>query len=126
MSTVNKCTPEQLLKIGQETLNQLKETNQLITLYKWYSGAGIDEETLQDMSKSHSDINRLYKEYKQAQQDQLLTQGLTSKFNPIMSIFLLKAKHGYMETDKRILTGDKSAPISISIVPDTTIKDIEA
>ncbi len=47
----------------------------------------------------------------------LLLKRTTGRFNPTGAIFQLKTKHGYIETEKQILAGDKTAePIQITIV----------
>jgi hypothetical protein len=50
------------------------------------------------------------------QEASLVENGLIGKFNPTMSIFLLKSNHGYIETEKRILAGDKENPLEGLIV----------
>lgn len=116
---------DDILNIGRQTLNSLLASGQLVTLYNWSSACNISDSYLTELGKTHSEINELIKEFKVAQEHQLESNGLSGKFNSIMSIFLLKAKHGYMETDKRILTGDKDNPVTIKVIQDTTLGNIE-
>lgn len=46
----------------------------------------------------------------------MLLQRTTGRFNPTGAIFQLKTKHGYIETEKQMLVGDKNEPINITIV----------
>lgn len=45
-----------------------------------------------------------------------LQQRVLGRYNPTGAIFLLKANHGYMETEKKVITGDSKEPLLIEII----------
>lgn len=48
-------------------------------------------------------------------QELRLQQRILGRYNPTGAIFLLKTKHGYIETEKKILGGDTKDPLEIII-----------
>lgn len=63
----------------------------------------IDTDTINDWVK-HDDKKEFsvaIKKLKEAQKEKLMQLGLQGKYNPAMSIFLLKANHGMIETEKK-------------------------
>lgn len=83
---------------------------------------GIHKETLQDWAHKknkegeleHPTFSDLVKNAELIQETRL-QQRVLGRYNPTGAIFLLKTKHGYMETDKRVLAGDSNAPVEIII-----------
>jgi hypothetical protein len=63
----------------------------------------------------HGEFPYLIKELETIQEFRL-QQRIMGRYNPTGGMFLLKTKHGYIETEKQILAGDKAAePIHITI-----------
>lgn len=77
---------------------------------------GINTDTVVEWIKEKPEFSVAIKDLEQLQRDRLIRNGLVGKYNPTMSIFLLKANHGMIETEKRILAGDKDSPIEPLIV----------
>jgi hypothetical protein len=48
-----------------------------------------------------------------------LQQRTLGRYNPTGAIFLLKANHNFMESEKKILAGDRTEPLTIEIVEET-------
>ena len=45
-----------------------------------------------------------------------LMQRTLGRYNPTGAIFQLKANHGFMESEKRVIAGDKNEPLQIEII----------
>lgn len=79
---------------------------------------GKDEDTvnlwLDDDSKETKELFGAIKRIKHAQREQLMDDGLYGgkEVNNAMAIFLLKANHGMMETDRHVYEGEN---LSISL-----------
>jgi hypothetical protein len=85
----------------------------------------VNDDTLVEWEKVHPEFSAAVKRITQIQKVDLVKGGLTQKFNPTMSIFLLKANHGMIETEKRILAGDKDNPlIPVPIMGSEKVKDV--
>jgi hypothetical protein len=67
-----------------------------------------------DGSLEHEQFFGTIKRIKNYQKLQLLKRTL-GRYNPSGAIFQLKANHGLMESEKRILTGDTKEPLNIII-----------
>lgn len=68
----------------------------------------------EDGTLEHPEYSHLI-ERAEAIQETRLQQRVLGRYNPTGAIFLLKTKHGYMETDKRVLAGDSKDPLEIII-----------
>jgi hypothetical protein len=68
----------------------------------------VYEDTITNWGKKHKEFLGAIKKLKQMQKMTLKASGLTQAFNPTMCIFLLKANHGFVETEKKLHehTGD--------------------
>lgn len=90
----------------------------------------VDEDTISNWankrigetdSLEHPEFFGAYKKVNTVQKLFLLKRT-TGRFNPTGAIFQLKANHGMIETEKKILAGDKDAePITIKVVEDKPI-----
>ena len=69
---------------------------------------GVNDDTIVEWTKKHEEFSATIKRLKVLQKQRLMSLGLDSTYNTAMSIFLLKANHGMMETEKRILDGNLS------------------
>lgn len=79
---------------------------------------GIHSETLLEWGKKaefHPEITEALKTVEDYQKLRL-QQRVMGRYNPTGAIFLLKANHKFIETEKQILAGDRSEPVQIEIV----------
>lgn len=74
----------------------------------------------------HPEFNATIKELKSKQKNQLMNDGLYGgkEVNSTMAIFLLKANHGMIETEKRILAGDSDEPVRVNMSLDQMLDKI--
>lgn len=68
---------------------------------------GIDDETIIEWAKIHPEFSAAIKRIKAAQKQVLMNDGMYGgkEVNATMAIFLLKANHGMIETDRKLLGG---------------------
>lgn len=88
------------------------------TVYQWT----IKERA--DGSLEHEEFTGLIKRLNNLK-ELFLLKRTTGRFNPTGAIFQLKTKHGYMETDKRVLAGDSKEPLEIIITEEERKRDGE-
>lgn len=69
----------------------------------------------EDGSYEHPELFTAYKKVNMIQKLRL-KQRTTGRYNATGSIFLLKANHGLIETEKQIHAGDSNEPLEIRIV----------
>lgn len=92
---------------------------------------GVDDTTLINWMNRKDDKEELvnpiffatYKRIKTLQKLRLMKGSVTNKLNPVSSIFQLKVNHGMIETEKKILLGDKENPLTV--VFDESLKQDE-
>jgi hypothetical protein len=143
-----KYTPEVIQKIDEYLETVGKGQMKLPTRFGFAEYIGVNEDTLvewehavippteEQMRDSKFDIREHYRthlkypEYSAAikridsfQKEQLMDDGLYGgkEVNASMAIFLLKANHGLVETEKRIIAGDKEEPLIIVQDANTSI-----
>lgn len=74
----------------------------------------ITSETVRQWAKDEKnkpEFSLTIKKLEDVQKFMLQKGSAVNKFNPASCIFQLKANHGMIETEKRILAGDKDEPI---------------
>lgn len=76
---------------------------------------GVDDDTLVEWAKEHPEFSAAIKELKTLQKLRLQKGSTIGKYNPSSAIFQLKANHGMIETEKRILSGDQAQPLRVII-----------
>lgn len=103
-----------MIRLIQDFLNDSKYVIHTRNGFAKY--IGVNEDTLVEWEKVYPAFSAAIKAIMENQQDELITRGLSGKYNPTMSIFLLKANHGMIETEKRILAGDKNEPLTIELI----------
>lgn len=81
------------------------------TLWEWR------KKKKEDGSLEHAEFSDYVKSVEEIQELRL-QQRVLGRYNPTGAIFLLKTKHGYLETEKQILAGDKDEPLEIVITED--------
>lgn len=81
---------------------------------------GVNDDTLVEWANKHEDFNEVYKRLKMSQKVQLINGGAFGgkEVNASMFIFLLKANHNMIETERKELVGKDGEPIKINIVND--------
>ena len=79
--------------------------------------ANITVDNMNDWEKSNDDFSQAYKKLKMVQKYMLMDGSVHNKLNPASSIFQLKANHGMIETEKKVLSTDPDNPIQINIGP---------
>lgn len=88
------------------------------TVYQWTIKQN------EDNSLEHEEFSGLIKKLNNLKELFLLKRTM-GRFNPTGAIFQLKTKHGYMETDKRVLAGDSNEPLEIVITEEERNKNGE-
>lgn len=72
---------------------------------------GTVRQNLHNWSKEHQEFFDAINEIEEFQRVQLMKKAVNGEAVPAPAIFLLKANHGMIETEKRILAGDKENPL---------------
>ena len=97
-----------------------REQTKLPKIEEFCDQIGIDDDTAVEWQKKYpaSNFSAAIKRIRQLQKNELIDDGLFGgkEVNPGMAIFLLKANHGMIETEKRILAGDGEKPVQFQIV----------
>ena len=90
--------PEYLKTVGREQTT-------LPTKYGFAKFIDVDTDTLVEWVKEHEEFSVAIKELERTQQEQLMNDGLYGgkEVNSTMAIFLLKANHGLIETDRHLV-----------------------
>lgn len=113
---------EEIIKITENYLDTAnrKEKPQVVYINELALLLGCDKETIVDWAHKktkageleHPEFYRLENKLEMCQELRL-QQRLLGRFSPVGAMFLLKTKHGYIETEKRILGGDTKEPLEI-------------
>lgn len=84
-----------------------REQTELPTLEGLAERLDVDEDTITNWQKEHPEFLRACKKLMNRQRDQLINDGLYGgkEVNSSMAIFLLKANHGMIETERKMLVG---------------------
>ena len=85
-----------------------REQTKLPTKEEFAQTIGVDDETLDNWSKVHSEFLGAIKKITRAQKVQLINDGIYGgkEVNATMCIFLLKANHGMIETERHLFEGE--------------------
>lgn len=85
-----------------------KEQTKLPTKEEFAQIIGVDDETLIEWRKKYERFSAAIKKIESAQKIQLINDGIYGgkEVNATMCIFLLKANHGLVETDKHVFESD--------------------
>jgi len=105
-----------------------REATELPTIEGLSLELDVDDERIGEYAKEYPEFHATIKELKAKQKLQLMNDGLYGgkEVNSTMAIFLLKANHGLIETNRTELTGENGQPITIMagrgfVPPDTKI-----
>lgn len=79
---------------------------------------GVHRETLNEWEKEHKEFSDAIKKIDEAQEGQLMDDGMYGgkEVNSAMAIFLLKANHGMIETNRQEITGKDGERIAFTFV----------
>jgi len=85
------------------------------TLGIWAHKHIKDQEGKETEELEHPEFAHLFKRIVSLQKLRLLQRTL-GRFNPSGAIFQLKANHGLIETEKKVLAGDSNEPLLVEII----------
>lgn len=109
----------QYIQVAEEYISSCgREATELPTMEGLALTLGVDDTTLLKWGDDNPDFLATIKALRQAQKSQLMNDGMYGgkDVNSSMAIFLLKANHNMIETEKRILAGDKDQPLEGLVV----------
>lgn len=94
-----------------------REQTKLPTVSEFSRYIGINGDTLVEWGKKYPKFSAAIKRLKEHQKEQLMNDGLYGgkEVNSTMAIFLLKANHDMIETDRII--GDPKLPVAVVVLP---------
>lgn len=107
MGRPTKYTPDIIYQIDTYLQSCGREQTELPTHIGFARFIGVDTDTLVEWGKKYKDFSVALKRLDEAQQVQLMNDGLYGgkEVNSSMAIFLLKANHGLIETSRTEHTG---------------------
>lgn len=73
----------------------------------------VDSDTINNWTDKNEEFFGAIKRIKELQKERIILKGFSAK-NPTFSIFMLKANHGMMETEKQVLIADRDMKVSIT------------
>lgn len=93
-----------------------REATELPTMEGLSSKLEVDDDTLVEWAKQNTEFSATIKELKSKQKNQLVNDGLYGgkEVNQAMAIFLLKANHEMIETDRHLVE-NKDMMINLNI-----------
>jgi hypothetical protein len=93
----------------------------LPTRYGFAKFIGVNGDTLVEWEKKDKEFSAAIKKIDNEQKEQLMDDGLYGgkECNVGMAIFLLKANHGMIETERRELVGKDGGELVIKIIQDS-------
>lgn len=113
-----KYTPE-MVDIANEYIERCsREATELPTIEGLALLLGVDDERIGEYAKKYPEFDATIKALKDKQKNQLINDGMYGgkEVNATMAIFLLKANHNMIETERKLLAGDNTqSPINIDI-----------
>lgn len=77
------------------------------------------EDTLDNWARKHPEFALAMGRFKSAQKDKMITGAMFGKYDASFTKFVLSASYGMSEKAALEVSGDKNAPLAISIVTDT-------
>lgn len=95
-----------------------REQTTLPTRYGFARKINVNDETLIEWEKRYPQFSAAIKKIDIAQKEQLMNDGMYGgkEVNSAMAIFLLKANHGLIETQRTELTGANGVPIALNVI----------
>jgi len=115
-----KYNPEVMIPAIEEYLEPFRTgmVNELPSRYKYARAIGVNQDTVVEWDKIHEDFSVALKEIDAVQAQQLKDHGMYGgkEVNTTMAIFLLKANHGLIETERKQVVGADNEEIKIRLV----------
>lgn len=113
-----KYTSDILLQVGEYLATCGRENTELPTIEGLCIFLDIDDDTCVEWSKKYKEFSASVKDIMRRQKNQLINDGMYGgkEINSGMAIFLLKANHGMIETEKKILSGDSNSPLTVKVL----------
>ena len=108
MARPSKYDPAMIKKVGEYLSTCSREQTKLPKRIDVALLLGVDDETLIEWGKKHPEFSATLKRVDAMQMSQLIDDGIygTGQVSAAMCIFLLKANHGLIETDRLRLEGE--------------------
>lgn len=118
-----KYDPSFVQKAEEYIASCSRESTELPTIEGLALKLGLDDERISDYSKKYPDFHATVKDLVRKQKNQLVNDGMYGgkEVNSTMAIFLLKANHGMIETEKRIIGVDEGVNIKLDIHGDNKL-----
>lgn len=107
-----------MIQIAKDYINSCgREATELPTIEGLALVLGVDDETIGLWGKKHPEFSATIKELVGKQKNQLINDGMYGgkEVNSTMAIFLLKANHNMIETERKMLVGESGNEIQIKI-----------
>ena len=107
-------------KLVEYILSCSREQTELPTIEGFAEKLDVDPDTIDNWCKAHLEFFGAIKKLKAKQKNQLINDGLYGgkEVNQAMAIFLLKANHGLIETERKEIGGIDGGKLIIEIVED--------
>lgn len=106
---------DEMNKKSQEYLEGKIQTEDIPYIEELAIELKVHRETILNWSNENSEFFDTIKALEDFQKFKLQKESLRGKYNATAAIFQLKANHGMIETEKKILAGDKDEPITVEI-----------
>ncbi len=102
-----------------------REATELPTIEGLALKLDVDDDQINEWGKKYPEFHATTVKLKRTQKNQLVNDGLYGgkEVNSSMAIFLLKANHEMMETEKKVLVGEEGKEINIRIIEDKIKSD---
>ena len=112
---------EEIPQRVREYISDYKINNKELPTYEELANLlDVNVDTIHEWKKHHEDFSDSLKGLLDLQKQRLMVNGLKGVFNPTMSIFLLKANHGMIETSRQEITGkDGEQLVGFNYLPPT-------
>ncbi len=109
-----KVTPKELKEKANEYLDQCYKNGSVPLFVEFAYLLGISDDTVTKY-RNKPEFSGTLKRVEKAQEIALIKKGITDN-KPVMSIFMLKAKHGYIEQQKLDVTTNGN-PLGVVMLP---------
>jgi hypothetical protein len=95
-----------------------REATELPTIEGLALRIGVDDDQLNEWGKIYPEFHAAIKDLKLKQKNQLINDGLYGgkEVNQAMAIFLLKANHDMIETERKMLVGKDGESLPVPIL----------
>lgn len=98
-------------------LNAPKEEKRVPSIVGFCLHAGISRSRFYELAQANTEVADILEYLSMLQEELALSGGMTNRTNPIFSMFLLKSKHGYQDTQAN-LTQNNTFNVSPELLAD--------